>query len=189
MEDVVAAADLRARRPEAIERLVRENTAPLFHAALGLGFRESDAEELVQDVFVAFLEAAPRFEGHSTPRTFLFGILYNKSSNLRRRRLKEVSEDEVDARYDGRFNAWGIWSPKPPEQAALDSELKTHLEECAGGLSEDQRLAFYLREVEGESTDSLCNILGVSGTNLRVILFRARNKLRDCLEARWGGPR
>lgn len=170
-----------------MDGLVRENTQALYNAARGMGFGDTDAEELVQDSFVAFLDALDRFEGRSSVRTFLFGILYNKASAYRRRRLKESPEEEVDARFDARFNAMGIWSPslKTPDEEALDRELREHLAGCAEALSDDQRLAFHLKEVEGTGNEELCNVLGVSATNLRVILFRARNKLRDCLELRW----
>lgn len=182
-----AIAAIRERDPEALAGLVRENTGALYNAARGMGFGETDAEELVQDSFVAFLDALGRFEGRSSVRTFLFGILYNKASAARRRRVKEAPEEEVDARFDARFNAYGIWSPalKTPDEQALDRELREHLADCAEGLTEDQRLAFHLKEVEGADNADLCNVLGVSATNLRVILFRARNKLRDCLELRW----
>lgn len=182
-------ASIRERDPEALDALVRGNTEALYNAARGMGFGETDAEELVQDVFVSFLDALDRFEGRSSVRTFLFGILYNKASALRRRRAKEAPEEEVDARFDARFNAYGIWAPalKTPDEEALDRELREHLADCAQGLTEDQRLAFHLKEVEGTDNADLCNVLGVSATNLRVILFRARNKLRDCLEARWKG--
>lgn len=180
-------AGIKERDPEALAALVRENAEALYNAARGMGFGEPDAEELVQDSFVAFLDALDRFEGRSSVRTFLFGILYNKASSLRRRRLKEVSDEDVDARFDARFNSFGIWSPplRTPDQEALDREFREHLAACAEGLTEAQRLAFHLKEVEGADNAAVCNVLGVSATNLRVILFRARNKLRDCLELRW----
>ena len=182
-------AALKERDPEALDALVRENTEALYNAARGMGFGETDAEELAQDSFVAFLDALDRFEGRSTVRTFLFGILYNKASAFRRRRLKESPEEEVDARFDARFDASGLWTPalKTPDEEALDRELREHLADCAEGLTEAQRLAFHLKEVEGAANEDVCNVLGVSATNLRVILFRARNKLRDCLELRWKG--
>lgn len=186
MPDISALKD---RAPEALDALVRENAQSLYNAARGMGFGETDAEELVQDSFVAFLDALDRFAGRSSVRTFLFGILYNKASAYRRRRLKESPEEEVDARFDARFNSFGIWSPglKTPDEEALDRELREHLADCAESLGDDQRLAFHLKEVEGADNEELCNVLGVSATNLRVILFRARNKLRDCLELRWKG--
>ena len=57
---------------------------------------------------------------------------------------------------------------------------------CAENLSADQRAAFFLKEAEGASSEEVCNVLGVSDTNLRVLLFRARLRLRECLERAWG---
>lgn len=73
--------DILERRPGAIEGFINLHTQPLFACARGLGFSESDAEELVQDTFSSFLNAIERFEGRSKLRTYLFGILYNKASD------------------------------------------------------------------------------------------------------------
>lgn len=173
-----------------LERLVGENTGPLLRGALALGFSEADAEELVQDTFVAFLKARERFEGRSSVRTFLFGILYNKGAALSRKSRREAGTDDVEALFDARFNAAGHWragEPQGPEDAALSKELAELIAACAERLTQDQRGAFFLKEAEGLEAPEVCNILGVSDTNLRVLLFRARLRLRECLEKTWKG--
>ena len=63
--------------------------------------------------------------------------------------------------------------------------MKDWLVRCTEGLSTDQRAAFQMKVVEDRETEDVCKILGVTPTNLGVLLFRARNKLRECLEKKW----
>lgn len=182
-------ADIKARKSEAIAEAVRAHGRDLLRAAFGLGFAEADAEELVQASFTAFLEAAPRFEGRSTVRTFLFGILYRKALEHGRRKSRELLTDPADEVFEGRFNWWGHWSrgPRGPEEDADIKETAELLAHCLEGLTDQQRAAFQLKEVDRQDSAAVCNILGVQGTHLRVLLFRARSKLRECIEGRWKG--
>lgn len=178
---------LRARENGAMAELVGALTQPLMAGAFAMGFLEQDAEELVQETFAAFLSAVDRFEGRSQLKTYLFGILYNKAADLRRKRFREDSLDELNTEFEKRFDPKGMWSapPQGPEDAALTREIAVWIEKCAESLSATQRAAFFLREVEGESSEAIRNILGVSDTNLRVLMYRARTKLRECLEQNW----
>lgn len=171
----------------AVDDLVRQYSGPLFAASLAMGFSEADAEDLVQDTFVSFLGATGRFEGRSTVKTYLFGILYNKASAIWRLRRRETPFDEAEPDIELRFDARGMWArpPQGPEDAALSGEVAAWIKRCSENLTLPQRSAFFMREVEGEKTESLCNILGVSPTNLRVLFFRARTRLRECLEKNW----
>ena len=187
MDDASRLKDLKERRPGAVEALVEEFASPLLAAARSWGLPLADAEETVQDAFVDFLGALDRFEGRSTLKTFLFGVLYNKCSERRRKSRREEATEDVEAAFDARFGLLGIWSslPRGPEEEAVNDELKTWLRRCAEGLTLDQRAAFTLKAVEGRETAEICKILGVTPTNLGVLLFRGRNKLRECLEKKW----
>lgn len=187
MGDTDRIEDLKARRPGAVEALVEEFTSPLMAAARSWGLSERDAEEAVQDSLTDFLTAIDRFEGRSTLKTFLFGVLFHKCSERRRRNKREQATEDMEAAFAGRFGSLGVWNSRPrgPEDEALNDELKSWLDECARGLSDEQRAAFHLRTVEGVSTEDACKIIGVSATNLGVLMFRARNKLRECLEKKW----
>src|SRR5258708_1930189 len=180
--------DLKTRSHESVAQLIAAYADILLSAAFGLGFSEADAEELVQDTFVSFLDALDRFEGRSQLRTYLFGILYNKASTLRRQHQRESADDEIESIFERRFDARGMWMtpPKGPVDEAVNDELREWIEHCSAGLSADQRSAFYMKTVEGETTDSICNILKISTTHLGVLLYRARLKLRECLEKAWG---
>ncbi|HVE12511.1 MAG TPA: RNA polymerase sigma factor [Elusimicrobiota bacterium] len=180
---------LKKRDNEAVRRLVADHSGALLAGAMSMGFCQADAEELVQDTFVAFLEGVERFEGRSSVKTFLFGILYNKGLTLRRRQRKEEASEKIEEIFDARFGALGVWTtfPRGPEHEALNAELKAWLEDCAGTLTSEQRAALHLKEVEGEETSAICRILEVTANNLGVLLFRARNKMRECLEGKSKG--
>jgi RNA polymerase sigma-70 factor (ECF subfamily) len=178
---------LRRREPAAVEHVVRRHSADLLNGALALGLRENAAEELVAETFAAFLDAAPRFQGRSSVKTFLFGILYRKAMERGRKSAREQAFDPIDEAFERRFNLVGHWSrpPRGPEDETLAHEVVELIEACLKGLRPLEKAAFLLKEVEREPGGSVCNALQVKDTYLRVLLFRARNKLRDCLEARW----
>lgn len=179
--------DIRSRKSEMLTAMVNEHLPTLLAGALAIGLSRSDAEEVVQETFVAFLSSLDRFEGRSSLRTYLFGILYHKASNLRAKARREEGSDDIEAVVEARFDAGGMWSrpPRGPEAESLDAEIRGWVEKCAEGLSDSQRTAFFLKEVEGEKPQAICNVLGVNPTNLRVMLHRARLKLRECLERNW----
>lgn len=178
---------LRARDPEALGAMVSEHLPILLAGALAIGFRRDDAEELVSDTFAAFLAGLDRFEGRSRLKTYLFGILYHKAIQARSRSARQTIVEDIDALVDSHFDRGSVWvrRPRGPEAEALDAELRGWIERCAEGLSPQQRAAFFLKEVEGETSGAICDALGITPVNLRVTLYRARLKLRECLEWRW----
>ena len=187
MDDAARVDALNKRLPGAVEALIEEYASPLLAAACSWGLPRADAEETVQDALVDFLEALKRFEGRSSLKTYLFGVLYNKCLERRRKSAREQATEDIEGAFDARFGSFGIWNciPRGPEEEAVNGELKSWLENCASGLSVDQRAAFQLKVVEGQETETICKILGVTPTHLGVLLFRARNKLRECLEKKW----
>lgn len=180
-------AELRARKPEALTAMVNEHLPTLLAGALAIGLSRADAEEVAQETFVAFLAKLDRFEGRSSLRTYLFGILYHKASNLRAKARREESSADIEVLAEARLTKGGMRARPPhgPEAEMLDAEISRWVEKCAEGLSDSQRTAFFLKEVEGETSEAICNIMGVSAINLRVMLHRARLKLRECLERNW----
>lgn len=167
--------------------MVNDHLLALLAGALAVGLSRADAEEVVQETFVALLSGLDRFEGRSSLRTYLFGILYHKASNLRAKARREEGCDDIEALIEARFDKGGMRArpPRGPEAGALDAEISRWVGKCAEGLSDSQRTAFFLKEVEGETTEAICDIMGVTENNLRVMLYRARLKLRDCLERKW----
>lgn len=179
-------ARLRDRCPDSVAAVIREHSGPLYRAALGLGLSPADAEDLVQDALAAFFEGLGRFEGRSSVRTYLFGILYNKARRRWEKGWREQAVDPVDAVFESRFDATGtLRRLDGPEDTALNGELAALIADCSNGLTQAQRAAFHLKEVERLSTPEICKTLEVTETHLGVLLFRARNKLRECLEKKW----
>src|SRR6516164_4915817 len=156
----------------------------LLRAGRGMGFSVDENQDLVQSVFVALMEGIRRFEGRSHIRTFLFGIFYNKvSEHLRNRQRAEVN-DPIDEVMESRFDLSGKWHQPPLDidKALFAREARGLVRECLETVPRSQRIAFYLREIEEMKTQEICKKMAISATNLGVLLFRARNRLRECLE-------
>jgi RNA polymerase sigma-70 factor (ECF subfamily) len=151
-----------------------------------MGFASSEAEDLVQDVFTTFFERLDRFEGRSQLRTWLFGILHNKALERHRASVVENRADPIDAIFESRFDADGKWAQPPAdlERLLLSKEAGELIHSCMGELPANQRGAFVLREIEGIESAEICKILGITVTNLGVLMHRARIRLRECLEAK-----
>lgn len=180
---------LRRRDPVALADAVREHARPLFRAARALGFAEHEAEDLAQDVFTTFLEKIDGFQGRSQLRTWLFGILHNKAMERRKSLAEEHRADPIDQVFESRFDTNGKWSRPPAdlERLLLSKEAGELIQQCLADLTPSQRGVFVLREVEGIESPEVCKILGVSATNMGVLMHRARIRLRECLEAKGCG--
>ncbi len=183
---------LKQRDEDAITQLVKKYNRHLFNTAIGQHFSEDQAEELVQSTWSAFFDGIERFEGKSHIRTYLFGILYNKMKEAWRHQKKFVEENEdqtIDVIIDNQFNKdTGIWNdaqvPLDPEKLAWISETGKGIEFCLNKLGPTYRMAFYLKEVEGQDSQEICQTLNITRSNLGVLLYRAKNLLRKCLEKR-----
>jgi len=183
-------ARIQSRDEQALRAVVRAYLNQIFRAARGAGLNTEQAEDVTQNTFVTFIETAHRFEGRSHVRTWLFGILYRKIAEERRQAQREGRTDDILEIMEQRFKTDGYWL-RPPREANLDledAEIRQLIEDCLQTTSTQQRLAFVMREVEGVESKEICNALDVSVTNLGVLLYRVRNRLRECLE-KWGVKR
>lgn len=178
-------ASLRRHDPEALGAAVRDHARPLFRSARALGFSEDEAEDLVQDVFVTFLEKIESFEGRSQLRTWLIGILHHKALEHRRLQSADRKCDALDDVLESRFDTQGKWVKPPADLERLFESKRTGeiIRGCMEKLPPNQRAAFALREIEGLETAEICKILAVTITNLGVLFYRARTRLRECLES------
>lgn len=151
------------------------------------------AEEIVQTAFFAALQAKESFAGRSSEKSWLFGILKHKIMDHFRAKKKTFSLDlsSEDPADPYSYDAAGHWKQLPqnwnidPEKAVENKQLAEALSSCLEGLSEKFRRIFILREIEGLSSEEICNEFNIKPTNLWVMLHRARNQLKKCLEARW----
>jgi len=186
MEGAEFAARIRSGDRDALQAVVHAYLSQILRAARGAGLSPQHAEDLTQATFATFIEVAPRFEGRSHIRTFLFGILYKKIAEARRELKREKQMDPIEDVVEKRFSTDGSWQrpPRPIDLQLQDADIRDAIEVCLDGLPSQQRFAFVLREIEGLTTEEMCKILEVTRTNLGVVLYRARNRLRDCLEAK-----
>lgn len=178
-------AGVRSGDPEAQRVVVEAYLPQILRAARAAGLDATAAEDVAQSAFLTFFEKVATFEGRSRLRTWLFGILYLKIKETRRNSGREMPTDEIEAIVDRRFDEHGNWASPPAgiEQVLEGAEIREAIDGCLEGVPSLQRMAFVLREVEGLVSQEICKILDVTRTNLGVLIFRARNRLRECLEA------
>ncbi len=151
------------------------------------------AQEIVQVTLLAALQSQKSFAGRSSEKSWLFGILKHKIMDhfrsLKTRRTYELSTDDDANPYENEFDELGHFINPPkkwqidPLHAAENEELVLALAKCMEGLSEKFRHIFVMEEVEGIKSEDICKEMAIQPTNLWVILHRARNQLKKCLEA------
>jgi RNA polymerase sigma-70 factor, ECF subfamily len=195
---------LRAGDRAAFASLVARHGGALLRLAMAFVKDRSLAEEVVQDAWVAALDGIDGFEGRAALRTWLFHIVANKARTRIVREGRSVpfsalgsSDDAGDSavgpeRFD-QGGAWkeppGRWSEENPERLAQGVETRAAIERAIAALPEAQRAVITLRDVEELETDEICNLLGITVSNQRVLLHRARSKVRQALEQFMAGAR
>jgi RNA polymerase sigma-70 factor (ECF subfamily) len=202
-DDAALIDALRRGDQAAYAGLVEELTPQLTRLALAHVPSRAVAEEVVQDTWVGVLRGIDRFEGRSALRTWIIQILLNTArtrgkrekrtlpfSSLRRRAEEGRDEPAVDAdRFQGRRGEDpGAWARPPVEWSSPDVRLAAGEERkvllaAIAGLPPRQREVIVLRDVLGYSAEEARNALDISETNQRVLLHRARSKVRAALEA------
>ncbi|HET9553189.1 MAG TPA: sigma-70 family RNA polymerase sigma factor [Anaeromyxobacteraceae bacterium] len=180
----------------AFAALVARHGGALLRLASTLVRQRALAEEVVQETWLAALEGLDRFEGRSSLRTWLFHILANRARTRAVREGRSVPfsalgdpADDEPAVDPDRFTQGGGWREPPggwgaedPERLALGAETRAVIEAAIAALPESQRAVITLRDVEGLEAEEICALLGVTVTNQRVLLHRARARVRRALE-------
>jgi RNA polymerase sigma-70 factor, ECF subfamily len=199
LDDARLVKALRARDERAFEELMRMYNASLLRVAQIYVASQAVAEEVVQETWIGVFNGIDRFETRSSLKTWIFRILTNIAKTRGQRegrtvpfsaleRPDAVPEAAVDS---DRFlppdhERWpGHWSSKPepwPEERLLAAETRELVDRAIEQLPPAQRAVISLRDVEGWSSEETRNALGVSETNQRVLLHRARSKVRQALE-------
>jgi RNA polymerase sigma-70 factor, ECF subfamily len=184
---------LRAREEAAFVELVRRYHASLLRVARIFTPSAAVAEEVVQETYLAVLKGIDRFEGRSSLKTWIFRILANTAKTRGQRESRSVpfsTLENAEGSYEpaverARFAGAGHWASPPrawPEEQLLSSETREVLAAAIERLPPAQRAVISLRDIEGWSSDEVRNALELSETNQRVLLHRARAKVRSALE-------
>src|SRR5918911_4984033 len=176
-----------------------------YHAALlrlaRLYVSDAAAEDVVQETWLGLLRGLDRFEGRASLKTWLFHVLVNRARTRavrdgRTRPLSAIVHLETDtvepavdpARFRPADDQWpGHWllPPSPddlPEQRLLAHELRERVRAAVAALPPAQREVVTLRDIEGWTSDEVCQLLELSDANQRVLLHRGRSKVRNALE-------
>ena len=199
MTDVVPALDaalverLRAGDEAAFRELVAAMHGGLRRLALAYVGSPSAADEVVQETWLAVVAQLDAFEGRSSVRTWIASILVNraKTRGVRDKRsvpFSALSKEDLEPVEPDRFTKRGFWSPPPtrsedaPDALLARKQAVACIEAELGRMPEAQRTVVTLRDVEGWSSEEVCNVLGLTETNQRVLLHRGRQRLRVALE-------
>jgi RNA polymerase sigma-70 factor (ECF subfamily) len=197
--DASLLAALRAGDEDAFAALVTRYHASLKRVARAYVSTDAVAEEVVQDTWLAAIRGLDRFEQRATIKTWLFHILANqaKTRGVRERRsvpfasLARADGEEPSVspdRFQREGDTWpGHWAtpPRPwedPERRLASLEAREHLRTAIAALPATQQAVLTLRDVEGLEADEVCELLDLSAGNQRVILHRARARVRTDLE-------
>ena len=200
---------LRSGDEAAFALLVERYHGSLIRLAMAHVSDRSVAEEVVQETWMGVLEGLGRFEGRSSLKTWIFSILTNKAKTRGVREGRHVSfssvgapdgESEEPAVDPSRFRTSGFWvdhwaSPPhawdedTPEKLLLSKEGGAHLERAIQTLPLNLRQVLVMRDVEGLGSKEVCVLLEISEANQRVLLHRARAKVRLAIEHYLEGDR
>jgi len=187
----------------AFVRLLESYHGSMLRLAMVYVRDKSVAEEVVQETWVGVLHGLGRFERRSSLKTWIFRILTNQAKTRGKREsfsvpfsvlwdvdtgVPEPSLDPARFRASDDPNWPHHWALPPhswdsiPEDHLLSNETRAYIERAIDTLPANQRAIIRLRDVDGWSAEEVCNVLGITDTNQRVLLHRARSKLRQCLE-------
>lgn len=203
VDDAELVRRIRAGDRSAFTGLVRRHGGALLRLARVFVHDEALAEEVVQDTWVAVLDGLDAFEGRAAFKTWLYRILANRARTRATREGRTVpfsalaaGDEDAPSLDPERFDDAGTWRDPPigwseetPERLALAAETRAVMEAAVAALPPGQRAVLVLRDEDGLETEEICNLLGLTVTNQRVLLHRARTRVRQAIEAHMRGGR
>jgi len=173
--------DAKAGNYAAFEELVNRYEKKIYRLGMNITGNREDAEDVLQEAFLKAFEHLPDFREDSRFYTWIVRIAVNEAlMKLRKRRTsREVSMDDTDdENREVVVREFADWKPNPEQQYAR-GELETILQNAVNSLSPGFRTVFYLRDVEGLSTEETAEVMDLSVGAVKARLFRARLKLRE----------
>jgi RNA polymerase sigma-70 factor (ECF subfamily) len=202
-EEMALIEGLRKGEESAFLELVRRHQSSLLRLAMLYVHNRAVAEEVVQETWLGVLQGIGGFEARSSVKTWVYRILLNRAKTRAARESRYVSvpsfegdageahEPAVDpSRFRGPNDPYpGHWATPPqswgadPEKQLLAGEAREHLNRAIQALPASQREVITLRDIGQWTSDEVCDVLGISETNQRVLLHRARSRVRAALES------
>ncbi|WP_426513709.1 RNA polymerase sigma factor [Dactylosporangium sp. McL0621] len=191
--DAVIVARLRGRDEAMFAALIDAWSPGLLRAAQAFVADEHAAQDVVQETWLGVLRGVAAFEGRSSLRTWVYRILLNRARtrggrDARTIPLSSLAPTVAPSRFRDADDPYpGHWRRHPPawpssEDRVLAAEVRRELGQALAGLPPRQRIVVTLRDVEGYSSDEVCELLQLSSANQRVLLHRGRAALRAALE-------
>jgi len=199
--EVALLARLRQGDDGAFDELVTRHHSALVRMAMGYVADREVAEEVVQDTWMVVIEGLDRFEGRSSLRTWIFGIMIHKAKDrgVREKRhttfssFESVDDDSEGTIDPSRFHQSGEWAghwafpPQPwddqtPEKLLASQQAVNAMNRAIEALPQTLKEVLILRDVEGVGAKDACEILKITETNLYVRLHRARERVRQAVE-------
>jgi RNA polymerase sigma-70 factor (ECF subfamily) len=183
---------LRAGDETAFVALVGRYQRPMLRLASSFVPSAAIAEEVVQETWLGVVRGIDQFEGRSSLQTWLFKILVNRARTAGRRESRHVATGEGPAVERSRFDAKGAWRQPPQsftdevEDRLVAEHAQQTIRTTLDALPAVQREVVALRDIDGLSGPEVCEVLGISAANQRVLLHRGRSRLRAALEAAIG---
>jgi RNA polymerase sigma-70 factor (ECF subfamily) len=191
-DDSVLLDRLRSGDERAFETLVDRYDGSLRRVARTFVRTPSAVEDVVQETWLGVLRGLWSFEGRSSLRTWIFSILVNQARTRAKRDARSLpfsalETDDGSSIDAAAFGADGRWTSAParldgdPETGLLSGELRAQLLHAVEALSEEQRAVITLRDLVGCSPMEVCDLLDITDGNQRVLLHRARTRVRNAL--------
>lgn len=190
--EVELLAQLRAGDEAAFVALVQQYQTRMLRLAESVVSSRSVAEEVVQDTWLAVIKGVDRFEGRSSFKTWLFHILLNRARSTAGKEHR--STPLPNGGSEGHFDRDGAWATPPVPWAdqvddrMVADRLARRVHELLPSLPDAQRQVVVLRDIEGLAPADVATLLGVTDGHQRVLLHRARTRIREHLEAEMGRP-
>jgi RNA polymerase sigma-70 factor, ECF subfamily len=183
---------LRAGDERAFEALVARYDGSLRRVARTFVHTPAAVDDVVQETWLGVVRGLPGFEGRSSLRTWLFSILVNQARTRARRDARSLPFSAIEGEDrpsvdPAAFGTDGRWTSAPPrldadpETGLLSGELRAQLLRAVEALSDQQRAVITLRDLAGLSGAEVCDLLDISAANQRVLLHRARSRVRAAL--------
>lgn len=178
-----------ARREAAVRELVRRLNPRLFRVARGIVESDAEAEEVVQEAYLAAFGKIDQFRGEAAFATWITRIAINAARMHQRRARPQESYDTVTEEPADPANVLSFpgTGSERPEAALGRAQLRALMERAVAALPTDMRLPFLLHEVEGVSIRQIATDLSLNPITVKTRLFRARRRLRAALEAELRG--